>query len=144
MAATYLLSHFYGVSTPAREQNAVTRLNAEADVLALFIGQPRTDSNYSCLWKSSRGRRGGQEKTRGSFLRHDSTSAGRVERMERQTNCFWLEALNKDTVKERKHAFDRFERGSLQGTTSRPITMSKDVCEPFYVCGKIRWGRERQ
>src|SRR5258706_14329406 len=39
-----------------------------------------------------------------------------------RTNCFWLEALNKDTVKERKHAFNRFERGSLRSTTSRRIT----------------------
>jgi hypothetical protein len=36
-----------------------------------------------------------------------------------RTDCFWLEALNKDTVKERKHAFDRFERGSLRNTTSK-------------------------
>lgn len=60
-----------------------------------------------------------------------------------KTNCFWLEALNKDTVKERKHAFDRFERGSLQSTMSRHVTMLKAFCEPFYVCGKTRWGRER-
>jgi len=56
MTITYLFSHFYRVSTPAREQNAVTRLDAERDALAVLVGRPRTDGNYSCLWKSPSGR----------------------------------------------------------------------------------------
>jgi len=40
---------------------------------------------------------------------------------------FWLEALNKDTVEERKHAFDRLERSSLRSTTSGVIAMSQGI-----------------